>query len=320
MGRTSTVKNLSEGYLYAVRMTDNGLIKTAYITDAIGGRDDENGDVTYSSGEVIVSPTRRVLADIELAIGLDGAGTENTDEPVYLTFLANTPPLLAQKTSNLVAIPTGYPRVAYTTLSTTTVGGEISITVGSTLGFPTSGTLIVDGTDTVTYTGKTDTTFTGIPDLGDDAILAHSSGVSITKQSPKLGAVSQVFDILEPQTFSSNDLLGYIQSLSGSPVESTYDVRDRGELKHRKYKVDLEKTLSIAEWFQSYVEGLADFIEIPLALKLDRQDDRAGYVSEEIFYYETYINSITPGESGGDTNTELPVDMRYERMFTLAGS
>ncbi|MDE1868211.1 MAG: hypothetical protein KGI08_10950, partial [Thaumarchaeota archaeon] len=65
----------------------------------------------------------------------------------------------------------------YTTLTSATVGGDVTVYVGDTSQFPTSGTVQIgtDGsTNLFTYTGKTSTSFTGC-----SGVLAAASGTQV---------------------------------------------------------------------------------------------------------------------------------------------
>ena len=290
-------------------MSDNGHIAKFCVTGA-GVSVIKSGDVSYSSGEVIVIPRTPLLSAVSICVGITGS-----NEPVYVEFTANTPAFHAKKTSGgtLDSIPATYPRIPYTTVSVGLAGSETTINVVSTKGFPSSGTIIV-GVTSFTYTSITTTIFIGGSPIGGGA---QGIGTAVKKSDANLGAEGMVFDIMTIPTIISSNLIGYVTAMSSQPQIISRDIRHRGVLKSRKRMLNHDKSLSITKLFQNDDMALMDLMGRDVALKLERQDDMAGLTTEELYFFQAYGNRPAQSESAGDNDSDIVCEFNFQRFCII---
>lgn len=135
------------------------------------------------------------------------------------------------------------------------------------------------------------------------------------------GAAGQIFEVLRGfPTYSSSDYILYCTAKSHEEGEQSLDVRDKGQIQHRKNRADIERRLSLTVSYVNSKTGLLNLADQDIVLIAERDDDRVGSVSEYHVFLQARINmSHLPDEAEGDDFSNFTINARFERAYCLAG-
>ena len=383
---TNTVKNLDEGYLYAIRnpYAGNGLIaqvaqsymQVSYDNLAVASFavDDTITDLTSGATGIAVEvfedgTTGYVILDNTSGKFQDGnpisngTATANVDgDPANTAVETSLRAEDVYTPADLEVVVRAVSGVEGTAADTVlTVAQEITYTgkatgpytIGETVTEDVSGaTAVVVADSNLTATGAGVLTLSGIIGIftggqvltGDGSGATSNGGVYTDRQatfaagtvpnqavqvtiggialSPVLatgGAAKNVFEILRGfPDYGSNDYGKYVRTKSSEEGERTLDVRDKGNLQHRKRIADVVRTLSIGHDYVNQQEALLSVAGTDTVLIYERQDDREGVTTETTVFFQARNNMTkTANESEGAEISDITTDFRFERSYNL---
>ncbi len=158
-------------------------------------------------------------------------------------------------------------------------------------------------------------------DPPDEAKQVTVAGDALSTTIVTGGAAGQMFEILRGlPSYSSTDYLLYVKSLTHEEGMFTTDVRDKGQLQERKSRGDIERSLSMTLSYINNKAGLLALADQDIIIIAEREDDRAGVVSEYHYFLQARINEENlPDESEGDEISGYTINARFERSYSLAG-
>ena len=98
-------------------------------------------------------------------------------------------------------------------------------------------------------------------------------------------------------------------------------IRDKGQLQEWKLRADIERRLSMTLSYLNSKAGLLALADQDIIIIAEREDNRAGVISEYHYFLQARINQENmPDESEGDEISGYVINARYERAFTIAGT
>jgi len=173
---------------------------------------------------------------------------------------------------------------------------------------------------TISYGGQSHTFAAGTP-IGMGVRLSGVSGVTVGTPTVVYATGDiLVFDVLvDYDAVSGTEYeLEYIDSKSGSTPEFTRAIKEKGVIRHRKRNLDPERTLSIAQKYQSRTEGLMALAGREYILKVSRMDDNFLVETEVDYFYQCYHNAPEPSGSSGAQDSTVSFEIMYERRVSVA--
>ncbi len=171
----------------------------------------------------------------------------------------------------------------------------------------------------MTLDGKTFTYAAGDPpgtaltSVDDAAIdLGATPTVATATAGDQLAVVEQ------PPSYSGGSI-PYITAISQESPELRRDIRDKGQLQHRKRMSVENGVMTFTAKYENAKAGLSKFIDQDFIMVGEREDDHSGVITEKVILYGARINSIpAPNESEGDTDTDVSIAVNYE-LLALVG-
>lgn len=200
--------------------------------------------------------------------------------------------------------------------------GSGVLTLSNIVGTFTGGEVLTGGgsgatSNGVTYTDRQAT-------FADGASI--NTGVAVTiggiALSPILvtgGSSKNCFEVLRGiPAYSNSDYISYVTAKSNEPSPVTIPVRDKGVLRDRKTRPDVELRLSLTTDYENDFAGLSAMAGRDIVIIAVREDDRGGLATETQIFLQIRINTdVAPEETEGDTFSNVTVNPRYERSYIL---
>jgi len=179
-----------------------------------------------------------------------------------------------------------------------------------------TGAADVDGT----LTDRTATFAPGDPPDEAKQVTVAGDGLSTTLLTG--GAAGDAFEILRGiPTYSSSDYLLYATAKSHEEGDIAQAIRDKGQLQEWKLRADIERRLSLTLSYLNSKAGLLALADQDIIIIAEREDDRAGVITEYHYFLQARINQENmPDESEGDEISGYVINARFERSYTIAGS
>lgn len=171
----------------------------------------------------------------------------------------------------------------------------------------------------VTVDAKTFTFAAGDPP-GTAVVNADDSAVDLGANPSAVAtgtAGDQVAIVEQPPTYTGG-LIPYVTAASEESPPIRRDIRDKGQLQHRK-KMSIENgVLTLTALYENAKKGLSKYVDQNIIVVGERIDDRHGVVTEKLIFYGSYINAIpAPTEAEGDTDTNIVIPISYELLAIL---
>lgn len=177
----------------------------------------------------------------------------------------------------------------------------------------------VDAATVVTVDGQTATFAEGDP-IGTAIPLSANADIQAVP-TVTAGVAGNMFAVVEQPPTYSGGFIKYLNSKSDEPAEIRRDIRDHGQLQHRKKNALEAGSLSLTELYTNAKDGIAKYIDQDIIVVLERDDDRGGVITEKEIYYGARINVTPPvNESTGDTDSDVTVTMSYEHKVIVGES
>ena len=175
------------------------------------------------------------------------------------------------------------------------------------------------GTVNGTLTDRSATFSQGDPP--DEAKQVTVNGDALSTTIITGGAAGDAFEILRGlPTYSSSDYLLFVNAKTAEEGDIATRVDDKGQLQHRKTRADVERRLSMTVSYVNSKAGLLALADQDIIIIAEREDDRAQVISEYHYFLQARINQENlPDESEGDEISNIVINARYERSFTIAG-
>ena len=130
-------------------------------------------------------------------------------------------------------------------------------------------------------------------------------------------AEDQVAIVEQPPSYSGGRIL-YITAVSQEPPDLRREIRDHGQLQHRKRMSVENGVMTFTALYENAKAGLAAFIDRDFIMVGEREDNRNGVITEKVILYGARINSIpAPNESIGDADTEVSFAVNYELLAVV---
>lgn len=127
-------------------------------------------------------------------------------------------------------------------------------------------------------------------------------------------AADQLAVVEQPPTYSGG-LIPYITAVSQESPDLRRDIRDKGQLRHRKRMAVENGVMTFTAKYENAKAGLSQFVDQDFIMVGEREDDRVGVVTEKVILYGARINSIpAPNESSDDTDTDTSIAVNYELL------
>ena len=186
---------------------------------------------------------------------------------------------------------------------------------GNTLTGDTSGATAA-GT---TYSDRQATFAVGDPP--DEAKQVAVAGEDLSPMLNTGAAAGDAFEILRGlPDYGSPDYLLYAKGKTHEEGEMTTPIRDKGQLQENKVRADIERSISLTLSYLNSKAGLLALTDQDIIIIAEREDDRAGVITEYHYYLQARINADNiPDESEGDEISGYVITARFERAYTLAG-
>ncbi len=170
-------------------------------------------------------------------------------------------------------------------------------------------TLTLDGADTVFAEGDPP---------GTAMVNATDAAKDLTAVPTVAGAtVGDMFAVVDqPATYSwSANGIPYITAVSQESPPIRRDIRDKGQLQHRK-KMSIENgVLTLTALYENAKKGLSKYVDRDIIIIGERIDDRGVTITEKLIFYGARINAIpAPNESEGDVDTNIVIPVSYELL------
>lgn len=147
----------------------------------------------------------------------------------------------------------------------------------------------------------------------DDATIDLGAEPTVTGGT----AGDQVAVVDQPQTYSGG-LISYVTAVSGEPQDLRREIRDKGQLQHRKRMAVEGGIMTFSSKYQNAKAGLSKFVDQDFIMVGERVDDRVGVVTEKLILYGCRMNAIpNPNESEGDSDSEISIPIRYELLANV---
>ena len=128
-------------------------------------------------------------------------------------------------------------------------------------------------------------------------------------------AGDQLVVVEQPPSGYSSNLISYISAVSQESPDLRRDIRDKGQLQHRKRMSVENGVMTFTALYENAKAGLSQYIDRDFIMVGEREDDRVGVVTEKVILYGARINSIpTPNESEGDSDTDTTFAVNYELL------
>lgn len=179
-----------------------------------------------------------------------------------------------------------------------------------------TGAAVVDGT----LTDRTATFAPGDPPDEAKQVTVAGDGLSTTLLTG--GAAGDAFEVLRGiPTYTSADYLLFANAKSHEEGDIAQAIRDKGQLQEWKLRADIERRLSMTLSYLNSKAGLLALADQDIIIIAEREDDRAGVISEYHYFLQARINQENlPDESEGDEISGYTINARFERAYTIAGS
>ena len=151
---------------------------------------------------------------------------------------------------------------------------------------------------------------TAIVQTTDEASIDLGALPTVTSAT----AGDQVAIVEQPPTYSGG-LISYITAVSQESPDLRRDIRDKGQLQHRKRMAVENGVMTFTAKYENAKAGLSQFVDQDFIMVGEREDDRVGVVTEKVILYGARINSIpAPNESEGDSDTDTSIAVNYELL------
>jgi len=129
------------------------------------------------------------------------------------------------------------------------------------------------------------------------------------------GTAGEIFVVMQdPEITSANTAQLYAQSKSGTPAGLTqklvYDTH--GIFRGKKHLGQSEEPqVSFTQLYQASDKGLSDFRGHRFNILCERDENRAGTISEQEYYFGCYDPNFAPSEQAGDNDSDVSVTLNY---------
>ena len=159
------------------------------------------------------------------------------------------------------------------------------------------------------------TALTSVDDVAID--LGVTPTVATATAGDNLAVVEQ-----PPSTYSwANNGIPYITAVGFELPELDRDIRDKGQLQHRKRMSVENGVATFSAKYENAKAGLSRFVGRDFMMIGEREDNRSGVVTEKIILYGARINNIpAPNESEGDTDSDVSIPVNFELMAIVGQS
>lgn len=169
----------------------------------------------------------------------------------------------------------------------------------------------------LTLDAKTNTFVAGDPP-GTAVVNQDDSAVDLTAVPTVATATAgdQVAIVEQPKavTWATNGI-PYVTAVSYDTPPFRRDIRDKGQLQHRKRMAVENGVLTLTASYENAKRGLSKYVDQNIIVIGERIDDRYNTVTEKLIFYGAYIPAIPPlNESAGDTDTNCVVPINYELL------
>ncbi len=169
----------------------------------------------------------------------------------------------------------------------------------------------------MTLDGKTFTFAAGDP--------AGTALTSVDDTTIDLGALptvatatagDQLAVVAQPPSYTwASQGIEYITAVSLEMLDLRRDIRDKGQLQHRKRMAQEGGVATFSAKYENAKKGLSKFVDQNFIMIGEREDDRNGVVTEKVLLYGCRINSIpAPNESEGDADSDTSIPVMFELM------
>lgn len=130
-----------------------------------------------------------------------------------------------------------------------------------------------------------------------------------------IATAGDMWAIVEQPPSYSGGSIPYVTAVSQEPNELKRDIRDKGQLQHRKKLAIEGGTLTLTALYENAKRGLSKYVDQDIIVIGEREDNRSGVVTEKLIFYGSRINAIpAPTEAEGDTDTNIVIPIRYELL------
>ncbi len=243
------------------------------------------------------------------------AVVKNLDEYFWFGILAGgTPPTLITSRSVVQRVSlTGGATLVRTVLAARGAGHSAAADKGYAVALTAIRSAMV-----LTLSAKTLTFVAGDPP-GTAVVNQDDSAVDLGALPTVATATAedQVAIVEQPPTYSSGNQL-YISAVSQEAPDLRRDIRDHGQLQHRKRMSVENGVMTFTQRYQSAKAGLAAFIDQDFIMVGEREDNRNGVVTEKVILYGARVNSIPAlNESEGDTDADAAFAVNYELLAVV---
>lgn len=175
----------------------------------------------------------------------------------------------------------------------------------------------------LTLDAKTTTFVAGDPP-GTAVVNQDDSAVDLTAVPTVATATADdmVAIVEQPKavTWDTNGI-SYVTAATMDPPLLRRDIRDKGQLQHRKKMAVENGILNLTALYENAKQGLSKYVDQNIIVIGERIDNRIGVVTEKYIFYGAYINSIpAPTEAEGDTDTNIVIPISYELLAIVGES
>jgi hypothetical protein len=314
MGRTSTVKFLDELTFKAKDYAGSGLYKRLHITSTTACKQGFPDVKTVLFSGTTTGTTSDKLEDSGASFDATAFGkhvynvTDGTYATVSLVDDTNTLSLSED------IMESGDVYKIYDTIA---LIGDAAIIVPVTP---------VTVETKITFGGGSELTFAAGTPVGLGQRVSSISDLDVDDiDCSGYDGETLVFDVLvDYKELTGSDYteeltLEYIDSKSGSAPEFTRPIKEKGVIRHRKQNLDPERTLSIAQKYQSRTSGFMKLSGRDYILEVARVDDDYLVTTEYDYYYQCYHNAPEISGSTGAQDSTVNFDVTYERKVSIGG-
>jgi len=151
---------------------------------------------------------------------------------------------------------------------------------------------------------------TAIVQTTDEASIDLGAVPTVTSAT----AGDQVAIVEQPPNYSGGSI-PFVTGASQEPPNLRRDIRDKGQLQHRKKMAIEHGILTLTALYENAKRGLSKYVDQEIIVVGERIDNRIGTVTEKMIFYGAHINNIpAPTESEGDTDTNISIPVTYELL------
>jgi len=166
----------------------------------------------------------------------------------------------------------------------------------------------VSGTTTVKLNDTDTATFVAGDPIGSAKTKSLTKALDATEMAAGTGIAGDLFTVMEdPDVDSADTALPYVQSVSGTPAyggeSQTYDTH--GMYRGRKKLVQSEPhQVSVTTLYQAGDQDLSQFRGHRFHILEERDDNRAGTITERGYFINCYDPNVAPSEQAGDNDSD----------------